>query len=262
MPYFDHQTKRLLGSLIKRVSDDGCFSERTAISNLHGRALMIPGKRHKAASISFVVLLVVCCAVGGQAQNGVEAGRSDVTVSRVSPTDPLTASLPTRGIDQPRDYKIGKDDLLTINVWHEPDLSRTVAVRPDGKITVPLVGDLQAVGKTAAQLQEELRNGLEKYVKDPAVTVMIAEIRSQRINVVGQVGHPGVFPLTESMGVVDALAQAGGLREFAKANHIYVLRPSGGGQSVRLDLHYNDVLRGRKNAKDILLQAHDTVVVP
>lgn len=161
-----------------------------------------------------------------------------------------------------KDYKIGIDDILTVNVWHEPDLSRNITVRPDGKISLPLIGDVQAQGKTPPQLQAELRSDLAQFIKDPELTVIVAEIRSRRVNIIGQVVHPGTFAMTQQMGVLDVIAEAGGLREFAKKNKIYVLRETSAGQRVRLDYNYRDVLSGKHNAQDILLQANDTVVVP
>jgi polysaccharide biosynthesis/export protein len=159
-------------------------------------------------------------------------------------------------------YRIGVDDVLSITVWHEPDLSRNVPVRPDGKISLPLVGEVQAAGSTTPELEKELRASLSKFLKDPELTVMVAEIRSQRVNIIGQVMHPGAFPLTQSMGVLDAIALAGGLRDFAKKGSIYVLREGSDGQRVRMKYNYKAVLQGKRDAQDIILRPNDTVVVP
>lgn len=159
-------------------------------------------------------------------------------------------------------YRIGVDDVLTVTVWHEPDLSRNVPVRPDGKISLPLVGEVQAAGTTTPELERELKASLSKFLKDPELTVMVAEIRSQRVNIIGQVMHPGAFPLTQSMGVLDAIALAGGLRDFAKKGSIYVLREGTDGQRVRLKYNYKAVLQGKRDAQDIILRPNDTVVVP
>ncbi|HEX5234132.1 MAG TPA: polysaccharide biosynthesis/export family protein [Silvibacterium sp.] len=161
-----------------------------------------------------------------------------------------------------KDYKIGIDDVLTINVWHEPDLSRNITVRPDGKISLPLVGEVQAAGKTPPQLEAELRSSLSQFIKGPELTVIVAEIRSLRVNIIGQVVHPGTFAITQQMGVLDIIAEAGGLKEFAKQKKIYVLRETSAGQRIRMSYDYRDVLRGKKNAQDIMLRANDTVVVP
>jgi len=177
-------------------------------------------------------------------------------------SDGATRTARSAAPDSGAPYRIGVDDMLTISVWHEPDLSRTVPVRPDGQISLPLVGDITAAGKTAVELQGELRAALAKYVKDPEVNVIVTDIRSQRINVIGQVSRPGAFPLTQAMGVLDALAQAGGLKDFAKKNNIYVLRVMPDGRRLRIKYSYQAVLKGGKNAQELMLQSHDTVVVP
>jgi polysaccharide export outer membrane protein len=159
-------------------------------------------------------------------------------------------------------YLVGVDDVLAVSVWHEADLSRSVSVRPDGKISLPLLGEVQASGRTVLQLQSDIRSGLANFVKDPEVVVIVSEIRSQRINVIGEVTRAGAFPLTQSTSVIDAIALAGGLREFAKRKQIYVLRVTASGQRLRLPYNYTDVLKGKKNAQEIVLQPRDTVVVP
>ncbi len=174
---------------------------------------------------------------------------------------PPPVSPGTAGTAAP-EYRIGVDDVLTISVWHEPELSRNVPVRPDGKISLPLVGEIVAAGKTVSELQEDLKAALSKTIKVPELTVIVAEIRSRRINVIGEVNRPGAYPLTQSMGVLDAIAQAGGLRDFAKKNSIYVLREAPDGQRKRIDFSYKNVLKGHKGAQDVVLQPHDTVVVP
>ena len=159
-------------------------------------------------------------------------------------------------------YKIGADDVLTINVWHEPEVSRNVSVRPDGKISLPLIGDIQAAGRTPTQLQNELDSRFTKYLTNPDVSVIVAEIRSQRFNVLGQVLRPGTYPLIPPMSVIDAVATAGGLKEFAKTKKIYVLRALPNGQRERIKFEYRNVLKGKRGSKDLLLQTRDTVVIP
>jgi polysaccharide export outer membrane protein len=166
----------------------------------------------------------------------------------------------TPGVDA--HYRIGADDVLTVNVWHEPEVSRNVPVRPDGKISLPLVGDVQASGLTPTQLKTELEARFAKFLTNPDVSVIVAEIRSQRINVLGQVLRPGTYALIPPMNVIDAVATAGGLREFAKANKIYVLRTLPSGQVERIKVQYNNVLKGKRGSEDVMLQTRDTVVVP
>src|SRR5882757_5052111 len=128
------------------------------------------------------------------------------------------------------DYVIGSEDVLIINVWREPEMSRTVSVRPDGKITLPLIGDFEAAGFTPRQLQERLSKKLQTLVTNPEVSVSVQEIRSQRFNVIGEVGHPGTFPLSKSMTILDAIALSGGFKDYAKPNKMYVLRHSSDGK--------------------------------
>ena len=159
-------------------------------------------------------------------------------------------------------YRIGADDVLTVNVWHEPEVSRNVPVRPDGKISLPLVGDVQAAGLTPTELTMELEARFTKFLTNPDVSVIVAQIRSQRINVLGQVLRPGTYALIPPMNVIDAVATAGGLREFAKPNKIYVLRTLPNGQVERIKVRYKDVLKGKRGSEDVILQTRDTVVVP
>ena len=165
------------------------------------------------------------------------------------------------GITVP-DYQIGVDDILSINVWKEPDLCRTAPVRPDGKITMPLIGDLQASGKTPLRLQQEIQQGLKAYIAVPEVTVSVQEVRSVKFNIVGQITKPGSYPLSESMTVLDAIAEAGGVSIYAKSNSIYVLRVLPNGSSVQLPFHYKQVLKGTNLSQNVRLQPHDTIVVP
>ncbi len=160
------------------------------------------------------------------------------------------------------DYIIGSDDVLAINVWKEPDLSRTVPVRPDGKITLPLVGDITASGNTPKQLQSNLEQDLAKYISKPAVTVIVQEPKSHKFNVVGQVQKPGSYVLTSPMTVLDAIALAGGFRDWAKVKSIYVLRAGANGARTKLAFNYKKVIKGQSNEQNIQLQTGDTIVVP
>jgi polysaccharide export outer membrane protein len=210
----------------------------------------------------FAAAAICCLGLGiSSAQETANAVPANAAVGGAS-TNGATKTSPSAFTDAAAPYRIGVDDVLTISVWHEPDLSRTVPVRPDGQISLPLVGDTMAAGKTAVELQSELRLSLAKFVKDPEVNVIVSDIRSQRINVIGEVTKPGTYPLTQSMGVLDAVAQAGGLRDFAKKKNIYVLRLMPDGRRARLPYSYQAVVKGSKNAQELMLQSHDTVVVP
>jgi polysaccharide export outer membrane protein len=159
-------------------------------------------------------------------------------------------------------YVIGSDDILAVSVWKEPDVSRTVPVRSDGKISLPLAGEVQASGQTPHQLELDLTARLRSFISEPEVTVIVAEVRSQKFNVLGQVSRPGTYPLTSASTVLDAIAVAGGFRDFAKQKSIYVLRQNSDGGQSRMPFNYKDVIKGKNAAQNIKLQARDTVVVP
>ena len=152
--------------------------------------------------------------------------------------------------------------MLAINVWKEPDISRSVPVRSDGKISLPLVGELQAGGQTPKQLEQDITKKLASYIAEPEVTVMVQESRSQRINILGQVMRPGAYQLTSSMTVLDAIATAGGFKDFAKQKAVYILRQTSDGKQVRLPFNYKDVIKGKNTEQNVRLEARDTVVVP
>jgi len=160
-------------------------------------------------------------------------------------------------------YVIGPSDELSINVWGEPDMSRVVPVRPDGMISIPLINDVQAAGKTpmqlAAAISEKLVSG--SLVKDPQVTVTVTAINSQRVFILGNVARAGAYPLVPGMTVLQAISSAGGLGQFAKQTQIYILRTENG-KSTRFPFNYKLVLRGQNPAQDIVLKPGDTIVVP
>lgn len=159
-------------------------------------------------------------------------------------------------------YIIGPGDVLAINVWNEPEVTGKVPVRTDGKISVPLAGEIQASGLTPDSLQASISKKLNEFVKEPAVTVVVEEMNSRQFNVLGEVQHPGSFPLIRPTRVLDALAQAGGFRDFAKVTKIYVLRRTPAGGSLKLPFNYKRVTQGEDIQDDVELQAGDTVIVP
>ena len=161
------------------------------------------------------------------------------------------------------DYVIGIADELYVNVWKEPEMTRAVPVRPDGKITVPLVGDIQASGLTTHQLEANLAKQLESYVSSPSVTVTVTGVHSQKFNIVGEVQKPGTYELVGPPStVLDAIALAGGLKDFAKSKKIYILRVKEDGSRVRLPFDYKQVIKGENLDQNVVLQSRDTIVVP
>jgi polysaccharide export outer membrane protein len=159
------------------------------------------------------------------------------------------------------EYKIGAQDVLRVDVWKETELTRTVPVRPDGKISLPLLNDVQAAGLTPSQLAGVLTEGLKKFINAPQVTVTVSEINSRRVYVTGEVAHAGAFPLLPNMTVLQALSSSGGFSQFAKTKAIYVLRNEDGKQ-VKHPFNYKEVLAGRNQEQNIELLPGDVIVVP
>jgi len=155
-------------------------------------------------------------------------------------------------------YVIGPGDVLNVQVWHEPKLSAAnLPVRPDGKISLSLINDVQAADKSPMQLSEEITEKLKKYVSDPQVTIVVTAINSKRFYVIGQVARPGAFPLLPEMTVLQALSSAGGFQQYANPKKIYVLR-----NNQKLPFDYKRAIRGKGNDKDFVLLPGDTIVVP
>lgn len=156
-------------------------------------------------------------------------------------------------------YRLGPEDVIEVFVWREPDLSRTVMVRPDGKVSLPLVDEIHAAGKSALEIQDEITRALARYLESPVVSVVVAEINSPTVSVVGEVREAGRYPLRQRTTVLDALALAGGFTEFADRGHVVIVRRGPEGPTrIRVDL--GDVLKGK--ADDVPeLQPDDTVYV-
>jgi len=190
------------------------------------------------------------------------------TSSKTQPSDKASLVRNGNGSTEPDsanpidpNYVIGPQDTLDISVWKEPDLTRTVPVRPDGKISLPLLDDVQAGGLTPAQLKAEITQRLKKYFTDPRVTVTVTTIASQRIYVLGEVTRAGAYPLLPEMTLLQALSSAGGFTQFANTKNIYLLRVENGKQ-VKHPFNYKDVVNGKNTAQNTVLKAGDTIVVP
>ena len=158
------------------------------------------------------------------------------------------------------DYVIGPEDVLHIAVWKEADLTATLPVRPDGKISLPLLNDVQAAGLTPMQLADSLTEKLKKYVASPRVTVVVTAINSKRIYMVGEVGHTGAVPMLPNMTVLQALSSAG-MTQFANTKKIYVLRMQNGKQQ-KLPVNYRKLVKGEQMEQNYVLQPGDTIVIP
>jgi polysaccharide export outer membrane protein len=171
---------------------------------------------------------------------------------------PVASAVP--GVD-PLTYKVGPEDVLEVSVWKEEGLKKELLVRPDGGASYPLIGEVQASGKTILELREEIGKRLEKFIPDPVVSVAILKVGSHRVYVIGKVQKPGDFPVGRYIDVLQALSMAGGLTPFADANAIRVMRRDGDKQVI-IPFEYNRVVRGDKLEQNIQLRAGDVVVVP
>jgi polysaccharide export outer membrane protein len=172
------------------------------------------------------------------------------------PAAPAPAGSPTEA------YTVKPGDVLSIAVWKEPDLQGPVLVRPDGSFSFPLAGQIDARGRTVAELQQTVTEKLKKYISDPVVTVSVSEVKGNKVYVLGQVNKPGEFIVNPRVDVMQALSMAGGTTAFAALGEIVILRRSDTGQQQSLPFRYADVARGRNLQQNIMLQAGDVVVVP
>jgi polysaccharide export outer membrane protein len=213
-------------------------------------------------AIAFVIILAGLYCEGRTQVRSV--GRQAVPPSPSAPAAaaaPIRTSLPAAG-DAHDTFVIGNDDHLMINVWNEPEISRSIPVRSDGKISLPLAGELQAAGRTPLQLERDIAAKLLSYLTKPEVTVIVEQINSQKFNILGQVAKPGSYSLTSETTVLDAIAKAGGFRDFAKQKGIYVLRHTSNGGELRLPFNYKEVIKGKNTTQNIQLQPNDTIFVP
>lgn len=202
----------------------------------------------------WVVMGLLAAAIPAQAQDESKpkSAGANAAAAQAAPKKPAT--------DDPN-YVIGPQDVLDISVWKEPELTRPVPVRPDGKISMPLLNDVQAAGKTPLQLAADITAGLKKFVTDPQVTVIVTTINSQRVFILGEVNRAGAYPLLPDMTVLQALSSAGGFTIYANLKKIYLLRTEDGKQ-VKHPFNYKDVLAGKAADQNIIVKAGDTIVVP
>ena len=184
---------------------------------------------------------------GNRAEAALRKAVAEDTKPVVATTDPV--------------YLIGEEDVLNVSVWKEPEVTRTVPVRPDGKISLPLLNDVQAAGLTPAQLAMLITEKLRKFIAEPQVTVIVTTINSRRVYILGEVNRAGAFPLLPGMNILQALSSAGGFTPFAKQKGIYVLREENG-QQLRFPFNYKDVVKGKRPDQNIVLKPGDTIVVP
>jgi polysaccharide export outer membrane protein len=202
--------------------------------------------------------LLISSGLWAQAGSGSSA---TVPASNAAPAGQNADASSTQAKPHDNTFVIGNDDVLAINVWKEPDISRSIPVRSDGKISLPLVGEVQAAGLTPLSLEKEIASRLKNYISEPEVTVMVQQVNSQKFNILGQVVKPGSYMVVNSLTVLDAIALAGGFRDFAKQKSIYVLRQGSTGET-RIPFNYKEVSQGKNMSQNIKLQPGDTIIVP
>jgi len=209
---------------------------------------------------AIVMILAACLMAGGtQARNEGRTAQDPKEEVKGAKSDARLTAASRAGEDPA--YKIGPQDLLKIDVWKEEQLTRTVPVRPDGKITLPLLNDVQAAGLTPMELAGVISDQLKKYINNPQVTVSVTEINSRRVYVTGEVSKAGAYPLFPRMTVLQALSSSGGFTQFARVKNIYVLRTENGKQ-VKMLFNYKEAVRGKSPEQNIELLPGDVIVVP
>jgi len=223
--------------------------------------------RHRFPSLGFLslVLAFMLAFAGGTAAFAQGNASPQAPARNPPPTSKPQSgnSSPTLPVGVPTtpDYVIGPDDVLTIIVWREKDMSGDVVVRPDGKISLPLVNEVQAAGLTPEQLRTQITEAAGKLFEEPSVTVVVKAINSRKVFVTGQVTKPGPYPLSGPTTVMQLLASAGGVLEYADTENISILRTENG-KPMRYRFNYKDVSKGKSLNQNIELKPGDTVVVP
>jgi len=193
-------------------------------------------------------------------------------VAQTTKPTPTAAATPQTGKDAPgtvtgpvvvlpSDYVIGSDDILGIVFWKDKDMSADVQVRPDGRIALPLINEVVAAGLTPEQLREKLTQESTKFMEDASITVVVRQINSRRVFIVGEVSKPGPYSLTSSITVMQLIAIAGGLKEYANGKKIVIMRTEGG-RPLTLKFNYRDVASGKNINQNVQLKPGDTVIVP
>lgn len=202
-----------------------------------------------------VLLACLLMVIGTLAAQNSTAPLNQPNTEEGVPDQRLSQNFP--GVVDPSIYKIGSEDVIQVRVWREPELSVEQAVRPDGKITLPLIGDVNANEVTPKQLSAEITEKLKEFINNPSVMVTVEQVRSKKFTITGEVNRPGSYPLLTTTTVLDALTNSGGFRDFANKKKITIIRGN-----ERFRFNYNDVIEGKHMDQNIELQNGDLVVVP
>jgi polysaccharide export outer membrane protein len=208
-------------------------------------------KMHRVLSV--LIAIVVSATLTGNTQS---APRNNGDEAASSPSDGQAKKA------HDSSFIIGNDDVLAISVWKEPELSKTIPVRSDGKISLPLVGEMQAAGRTPLQLEGDITAKLRSFINTPEVSVLVQQVNSMKFNILGEVAKPGSYSVSAAPTVMDAIAAAGGFRDFAKKSGVYVLRKGPDGHQIKLNFNYKDFVKGKNPEQNVKLEPNDSVIVP
>ncbi len=207
-------------------------------------------------------ILVLACLVGGAVRSSAAlAGSMPQGQTPSAPTSPEKANGSSSVVAVEPDFVIGPEDVLGVQVWREQEVSGDVTVRPDGMITLPLIRDVQAAGLKPDELADRIQTALREYITDASVTVVVRQMNSRKVFITGEVARPGAYLLASSMTVMQLIALAGGLTEFADARKLSIMRTVDG-RPMTFPFDYKDVARGRKPEQNLVLRPGDMVVVP
>lgn len=204
----------------------------------------------KISGVVFVVLALIVVPVAGQ---------QPVVPAQQAAEAPVNAAA---SVSLPAGYLIGPEDVLSIVFWRDKDMSADVVVRPDGKISLPLLNEVQAAGLTPEQLRAQLTEAASKFVTEPTASVVVKEIHSRKVFITGNIAKPGTYPLIGEMNVLQLIALAGGLQEYADSKNISIMRNNEAGHSQAFKFNYKDVTKQKHTEQNILLRPGDTVIVP
>ena len=210
---------------------------------------------------AFAAIALLAGSASGLAQPPAPKPTTPPAAPAASATNGAPPPATPAGVTPPTDYVIGPDDQLSVVFWRDKDMSADVVVRPDGKITLPLLNELQASGLTPEQLRLKVTEEAKRYVEEPTATIVVRQINSRKVFIMGQVGKPGPYPLSGPTTVLQMLATAGGIAEYAKSEEIVIMRTENG-KPVSRKFNYKEVSKGKNMVQNIELRPGDTIIVP
>ncbi len=209
--------------------------------------------------LGWLLIVLSGSLVAGKAQSGSQADQGQTAATTTSPAN-APDDLSNKAHND--SFVIGNSDVLAISVWKEPDLTKTIPVRSDGKISLPLVGELQAAGRTPLQLEGDITEKLRSFITSPEVSVLVQQVNSKKFNILGEVMKPGSYSISLAPTVLDAIAAAGGFRDFAKKTGVYILRKGPDGRQTRLNFNYKEFIKGKNPEQNVKIEPNDSIIVP